>query len=166
MISTDIDNQKYLELAEMILLLGNSKDNIIYEKHKFMTLLFFLKQPLFLEKLVSMHSPKKMDKINIKAYEKYSLLYEESRVSLISPKSNHLLSYLLSRELIITEFTEKGFMFKLKDPKGFELFNELKKNKQFKDVDIRAKVINAVLGRKNFDQIKQVIINNFKELKI
>ena len=57
-------------------------------------------------------------------------------------------------------------MFKLKDPKGFELFDELKKNKQFKDVNIRAKVINAVLGRKNFDQIKQVIINNFKELKI
>lgn len=166
MISTDIDNQKYLELAEMILVLGNSKDHTVYEKHKFMTMLFFLKQPIYLEKLVSMYSSKKMNVIDIKPYEKYNLLYEESRVSLISPKSNHLLSYLLSREMIITEFTGKGFMFKLKSPNGLEIFKKLKKNKQFKNINARAKAVNSVLGKKDFDQIKQVIIDNFKELKI
>ncbi len=166
MMSTDIDNQRYLELAEMVLLLGQSKDNTIYEKHKFMSMLFFLKHPLFLEKLVEIHKPRKTKNIKFQTYEKYGLLYEESRVSVISPKLNHLLSYLLSREMITTEFSEKGFMFRLKEPRGIELFNELRKTGKFKEVNIRAKTINAILGSKNFDEIKQVILKDFRELRI
>ena len=166
MISSDIDNQKYLNLSQMVLLVGTSKNKVIHEKHKFTTLLFFLKEPLFLERLVKMYKPKFISDLDIKQFEKYNLLYEEKRVSLISPEYNLLVSFLQSRDIIQTDFTNEGFMFKLTDDKGIKLFNEIKKQPQFKEIYKRAKILNNIFGIKKFEDIKKIIIENFKELSI
>ena len=106
MVQTNFNNSKYLEMAQMILLLGNSKKKTIYEKHKFMTLLFFLREPIFLEKLILTYNPKKIKEIEIQEFEKYNLAYEESRISILSSATQLGLSYLIGRGII--SYSESG----------------------------------------------------------
>jgi len=166
MTSSDVDNQRYLNLSQMVLLVGSSKNKVIHEKHKFMTLLFFLREPLFLERLVKIYKPKLVLDLDIKQFEKYNLLYEEKRISLISPEYNLLISFLQSRRILDTDFTNEGFMFKLTDDLGNKLFKEIKNQSEFKKTYKRAKILNKILGSKKFEDIKKILIENFKELSI
>jgi hypothetical protein len=165
MIYSDVDNQRYLNLAQMILILGLQKDKIIYEKQKFMIFLFFLKEPIFLERLVEIHNPKKTDLLNIKDFERYNLIYEEKRISVISPNDNLLISYLESKNLIETDFCDKGFIFKL-TKEGENLFKDLNKKDEFKEIYKRAKVLTSILGKTKFEDIKKIIIQDFREISI
>ena len=161
-----VENTKYFEVAQMVFLLGTTKKNPIVEKHKFMTMLFFLNNPLFLEKLCLLYRPNDAKLLQIKDEEKYNLLYEEERISLWHGKNDLLLSYLLSRELASVEVNDKGYSFTLTPKNGLEAFNSLKKDKDLKTEYTRAKILNKILGLKEFSEIKQIIIDKFEELSL
>ena len=162
---SEVDNTKYFDLSQMIFLIGNSPEDTMYEKHKFMVSLFFLKNPIFLEKLCNLHAPKKSESLEIKEYERYNLLYEEERISMWNSKNDLLLAYLVGRELVNVELNDTGYCFKLTD-KGSQLFNILKNDELFKIENIRAKIFQSIVGKKNFNQIKEAIIEKFPELSL
>lgn len=163
--NTKLENTKYLDIAQMIFLIANSPKDTIYEKHKFMVSLFFLKNPLLLEKLCNFFKPEKVDKLDIIDYERYNLLYEEERISMWSSKNDLYLSYLVGRDLVLVELDEKGYSIKLTE-KGTELFNKLKNVDIFKLENKRARILNSITGKKDFNQIKEIIIENFPELSL
>lgn len=160
-----VENTKYLDIAQMIFLIANSSKDTIYEKHKFMVSLFFLKNPLFLEKLCNFFKQAKTDELNIDEYERYNLLYEEERISMWNSKNDLYLSYLVGRDLVLVELDEKGYSIKLTE-KGAGLYNKLRNSDNLKLENKRAKILNGIIGKKDFNQIKEIIIENFPELSL
>lgn len=163
--NTKVENTKYLDITQMIFLIANSPKDIIYEKHKFMVSLFFLKNPLLLEKLCNFFNPMKIDELDINYYERYNLLYEEDRISMWNSKNDLYLSYLVGRDLVSVELDENGYSIKLTE-KGLELYDNLRNNDILKLENKRARILNTIFGKKDFNQIKEVIIEKFPELSL
>ncbi|MFA5303148.1 MAG: hypothetical protein WC393_01265 [Candidatus Nanoarchaeia archaeon] len=161
----EIDNTKFLELAQMILLLGNSQKNIIYEKHKFMTFLFFIKNPLYLGKLCEKIHPEFSKNIHLNHTEEYNLLYDIERISVWNSKNDLNIAYLLGKGLVNVELTDKGYSFSL-TLEGLKLFKSLKNDKSMQIENIRSKIINNIFKKESFNEIKGIIIDNFKELNL
>lgn len=159
------ENTKYLDIAQMMFLIANSPKDTIYEKHKFMVSLFFLKNPLLLEKLCNFYNPMKIDELKINDYERYNLLYGEERISMWNSKNDLYLSYLVGRDLVAVELDENGYSIKITD-KGKDLLIDLKKSDMLKLDYKRAKILNKIFGKKDFSQIKEIIIENFPELSL
>jgi len=160
-----VENIKYLEITQLVFLIGTSPKDTIYEKHKLSILIFFLKNPIFLEKLCNLFKPILSKNLKISNYEKYNLLYEEDRISIWNSKNDLYLAYLVSRNLVSTNITDKGYMFKL-TPEGSRLFNKLKSEKTMKLDYQRSLILNKILGKKTFPEIKKVIIENFEEIAL